>query len=49
MTKAVLIMAGGSGERQKLEVEYYSKRGFWFDLGLIFKTIPAVLSHKGAK
>ena len=38
-----------SGERQKLELEYFSKRGFFFDLGLIFKTIPAVLKHKGAK
>ncbi len=38
-----------SGERQKLELEYFSKRGFWFDLGLVFKTIPAVLKEKGAK
>lgn len=38
-----------SGERQKLELEYFYKRGFFFDLGLIFKTIPAVLKHKGAK
>lgn len=38
-----------SGERQKLELEYFSKRGFWFDLGLIFRTIPAVLTKKGAK
>lgn len=37
-----------SGERQKLELEYFAHRGFWFDLGLIFKTIPAVLKHKGA-
>ncbi len=38
-----------SGERQKLELEYFGKRGFFFDLGLIFKTIPAVLKHKGVK
>ena len=38
-----------SGERQKLELEYLTKRGFWFDIGLIFKTIPAVLKHRGAK
>ena len=38
-----------SGERQKLELEYFSKRGFFYDLGLIFRTIPAVLKHKGAK
>ena len=37
-----------SGERQKLELEYFEKRGFWFDIGLIFKTIPAVLRSKGA-
>lgn len=38
-----------SGERQKLELSYFSKRGFWFDIGLIFKTIPAVLKRRGAK
>ena len=38
-----------SGERQKLELEYYSKRGFWYDLGLIFRTIPAILKKRGAK
>lgn len=38
-----------SGERQRLELEYFLKRGFWFDLGLIFRTIFAVLKHKGAK
>ncbi|MGM9879733.1 MAG: sugar transferase [Bacilli bacterium] len=38
-----------SGERQRLELEYFGKRSFWFDLGLIFKTIPAVLASKGAK
>ena len=38
-----------SGERQKLELEYFEKRGFFFDLKLIFKTIPAVLKHRGAK
>lgn len=38
-----------SGERQKTELEYFTKRSFWYDIGLIFKTIPAVLMHKGAK
>lgn len=38
-----------SGERQRLELEYFSKRSFWFDIWLIFKTIPSVLSSKGAK
>lgn len=37
-----------SGERQKLELEYFEKRGFWFDIGIIFKTIPAVLRKRGA-
>ena len=38
-----------SGERQKLEMEYFYHRGFWYDIGLIFKTIPTVIKHKGAK
>lgn len=38
-----------SGERQRMELEYFSKRSFSFDLKLIFKTIPVVLKHKGAK
>ena len=38
-----------SGKRQEMEVEYFYKRGIWFDLGLIFKTIPAVLKSEGAK
>ncbi len=38
-----------SGERQKLELEYFTKRGFWFDVRLILKTIPVVLKRKGAK
>lgn len=37
-----------SRERQKLEIEYFTKRGFWFDIGIIFRTIPAVLGSKGA-
>ena len=38
-----------SGERQEMEVEYFYKRGIWFDFGLIFQTIPAVLKRKGAQ
>ena len=38
-----------SGQRQKLELEYFSKRGFFFDLKLILLTIPAVLKSRGAK
>ena len=38
-----------SGERQTLELDYFKHRGFWFDIGLIFKTVPAVLTKRGAK
>ena len=38
-----------SGERQKLELEYFTKRGFWYDFGLVFRTIPAILKRRGAK
>lgn len=38
-----------NGERQKLELEYYEKRSLLFDLKILFKTIPAVLKHKGAQ
>ena len=38
-----------SGKRQALELEYFTKRGFWFDCGLVFKTFTTVLKGKGAK
>ena len=38
-----------SGERQRLELEYFTKRGLFFDLKIIFLTIPAVLKHDGAQ
>ena len=38
-----------NGERQKLELEYFEKRGFWFDIGLIFLTVPAVIKGRGAQ
>ena len=38
-----------SGIRQKLELDYFKLRGFWFDIGLIFRVIPAVLKGSGAK
>lgn len=38
-----------SGERQKLELDYFAKRGLRYDLKLMFKVIPTVLSGKGAK
>ncbi len=37
------------GARQKLELAYVKKRGFFFDLYLIVKTVFGVLRHKGAK
>ena len=38
-----------SGERQKLELQYFEIRGLGTDIKILFKTIPAVLKHKGAK
>ena len=32
----------------KLDKEYVEKKGFWFDLKLIFLTVPSVLSGKSA-
>ena len=37
------------GERQKMELEYVKKRGFFYDIKLIFKTIASVLRGKGAQ
>ncbi len=36
-------------ERVKLDVEYVNTRSFWGDMGIIVKTIPAVLFSRGAK
>ncbi|MEA2528011.1 MAG: Bacterial sugar transferase, partial [Thermomicrobiales bacterium] len=35
-------------ERITLDVTYVYRRGFWYDLRLILRTIPAVLGGKGA-
>ncbi len=37
------------GVRQKLELDYFKLRGLFFDLGLMFRVIPAVLKGSGAK
>ena len=37
------------GVRQKLELDYFKLRGFWFDVGLMFRVIPAVVKGSGAK
>lgn len=36
-------------EQMKMDVEYLKKRGFWFDVWMVLKTIPAVLFGKGAE
>lgn len=36
-------------EQQMLDVEYVNKRGLFYDAGILFKTIPAVLKHEGAE
>jgi lipopolysaccharide/colanic/teichoic acid biosynthesis glycosyltransferase len=38
----------GFKQQVELDVLYIESHGFWLDLKLIFKTIPAVLSGKGA-
>jgi exopolysaccharide biosynthesis polyprenyl glycosylphosphotransferase len=32
----------------RLDLEYIRRRGFWFDLAIVLRTIPAVLSGRGA-
>lgn len=36
-------------QQVEMDLEYVRKRGFWMDLKLILKTVPAVLCGKGAK
>ena len=38
-----------SGERQQMELYYASNRSTWFDIKILFKTIAAVISTKGAE
>lgn len=35
-------------QRMKLDIDYVKERSFWNDIGLIFRTIPAVITGKGA-
>ena len=37
------------GERQKVELNYFTFRSLGQDIKILFKTVPAVLKHKGAK
>lgn len=39
----------GFNEMVKLDIQYIKERGLWTDFKVICKTIPAVLSHKGAE
>ncbi|MDE7095726.1 MAG: sugar transferase [Anaeroplasmataceae bacterium] len=36
-------------EQMMMDVEYLKKRGFWFDVWMVLKTVPAVLFSKGAE
>lgn len=36
-------------ERVRLDLEYIRRRGFWFDLGILFATVFAVLRRRGAR
>lgn len=36
-------------EQMIMDVEYLRKRGFWFDVWMALKTVPAVLFSKGAE
>lgn len=38
-----------SGKRQKLDMLYFKNRGLRYDAKLIFLTVPAVLTQKGAR
>jgi lipopolysaccharide/colanic/teichoic acid biosynthesis glycosyltransferase len=34
----------------EMDIDYVlNKRGFWYDIGLLFRTIPAFLFRKGAR
>lgn len=35
-------------ERVQLDCEYHRKASFWFDMGIVLKTVPAVLGAKGS-
>ena len=36
------------GERADYDLEYVDHCSFWYDLGLLFRTIPAILTKRGA-
>ena len=38
-----------SGDRQKMDIEYFERRSLLFDLKLIFLTIPALIKRGGAE
>lgn len=36
-------------QQMQMDVQYLQKRGFWFDVWMVLKTVPAVLFSKGAE
>jgi exopolysaccharide biosynthesis polyprenyl glycosylphosphotransferase len=36
-------------QQVEMDIDYIVRRSVWLDLSILFKTIPAVLSHKGAE
>ncbi|MDE7263646.1 MAG: sugar transferase [Anaeroplasmataceae bacterium] len=36
-------------QQMQMDIDYIKKRGFWFDVWLVLKTVPAVLFSKGAE
>ena len=43
------LIGYNTGERQKLELEYFEKRSLLYDLGMIFKAAFVVFKKKGAQ
>lgn len=43
------LVTYNTGERQKLELEYFEKRSCWYDFKLILRAIGVVFSGKGAQ
>ena len=43
------LIGYNTGERQKLELEYFEKRSLFYDLGMIFKAMFVVFKKKGAQ
>jgi lipopolysaccharide/colanic/teichoic acid biosynthesis glycosyltransferase len=35
-------------DRVRLDIEYLERRGFWFDLVILFRTVAALVQQRGA-